>query len=102
MSRFWPSTKPWSRRPLRNPRRVVDRNTDADETPAKYTIKGRRAASCARTASGHAAAAPPSSVMICWGGHAEDRISRHDLDNSSMVSNLTAHEAAQDCTRAVL
>jgi hypothetical protein len=56
-----------SLQPIRFPpqkkRRVVDRNMDADETPAKYTINGRRAACCARAASGHAAAAPPSSVM---------------------------------------
>ena len=57
---FWPSTNPVSFRPRRN---ATIKLVSAAGQPGKRTPTTDFAACCARAESGHAAAAPPRSVM---------------------------------------
>jgi hypothetical protein len=60
MERFWPSTKPASRRPWRNA--TTRWSESSGDRPLIHPIIGFGCC-CARAVSGQPTAAPPSSVM---------------------------------------
>src|SRR5215467_3591193 len=82
---FWPSTKPDSLRPRRN---AVNQ---WGCSPANVTLRNPItgiAACCARAASGHAAAAPPTSVMNSRRFTASDSRASHRKDSTPRHGRL--------------